>query len=170
MEIFQTILTIGGYCIAGGFALISLFGNSKKKLNEEDDQTASRLISNLKSTVDLQEKTLKKIEEDNRAHTKARDEEIRILRTDLDHLRGRNGLLEELFKGQNPDMQRFFKESPKLIEISHSNNDLLKQSIEATNSLAGIMTDFLKQLEKVTPGYVAKEITIETSNHQIPGL
>jgi uncharacterized coiled-coil protein SlyX len=129
---FSTLLTIFGYAgwgIAGVFGIIGLFDRSARARRQEDDATASNLITNLRTTTDLQEK------------------EIGVLRAkeieqgkEIAHLQGQVKTLSEIMQGRDPSMQSFFKEAPELLVMVKENNQSAKESAAAIVSLTNALT------------------------------
>lgn len=136
-------MTIGGWIIAGTLGLVGLFDRGKRERRKEDDQVASNLIKNLQTTSDLQEKKITKMQEDMAAHSKERDKEVQTLREELKHLTGRNSMLEDLFKGRDPQMQAFLKDAPLLIELAKKDHELIEQSSAAVTTLVEAMSKLI---------------------------
>lgn len=141
------IFTLGGWAVAGVFIIIGFFGQSSKLRREEADKLADGLIQRLNQTVEQQTKDIAKMQADMEAHTKSRDEEIRKLSDDLKHMQGRNAVLEELFKGRDPQMQAFLKDAPMLMEIAQSNNQLAKATNESVGSLADAVRELVERID-----------------------
>ena len=68
-------------------------------------------------------------------------------KSQLDHFKGRNAVLEELFKGRDPQMQAFLKDAPTLMEIAQSNNQLAKATNESVGSLADAVRELVERID-----------------------
>ena len=80
-------------------------------------------------------------------HTKSRDLEIKDLRTRVDHLTGRNSMLEDLFKGRDPLMQDFYKKAPKMIEAVNKNGEDLRKLEQTLRKFVDTITPVLMHIE-----------------------
>ena len=143
------ILTMGGWIIAGVLGIVGFFDRGKRERRKEDDDVASNLIKNLQVTADVQEKKIIKMQEEMEAHGKERDKEVQALREELKHLSGRNSMLEDLFKGRDPQMQAFLKDVPILMEITKKDHELIEQGSQALTVLVETMTKFLESYKPV---------------------
>ena len=141
---------MGGWVIAGVLTFVGLFNKQARERRREDEEVASNLIKNLQNTVDIQEKKISKMQEDMAFHTKERDKEVQNLREELKHLSGRNSMLEDLFKGRDPQMQTFLKEAPTLIELTKKDHELIEQSSEAVTALVKTMNEFVGSFNKLS--------------------
>ena len=83
-------------------------------------------------------------------HTLERNKEMQTLREELKHLSGRNSMLEDLFKGRDPQMQTFLKEAPTLIELTKKDHELIEQSSEAVTALVKTMNEFVGSFNKLS--------------------
>ena len=72
--------------------------------------------------------------------SRARDVEMKQMRDSLNHLQGRNAVLEELFKGRDPQMQNFLKDAPQLIQLAKANS-------EAIEHLTNKISEFLEAMK-----------------------
>lgn len=135
MPDLQTIINFGGYLIAAGLAVFSLFNSQWKQRQKDVDSTATNLINNLKTTVDIQEKTIAKIQKENSEHIVKRDAELKDLSAKLHELSGRNKVLEDLFKGRDPAMKAFFEDAPVILQIAKENNKLATDNSKAIHDL-----------------------------------
>lgn len=136
----MSILGIGGYFIVGLFVFLGLFKKNKDERAKQADNIADTLIARLQERV-------KQLEEDMAEHTKMRDDQIQKLQSTVDHLTGRNAVLEELFKGRDPAMQTFLKEAPTLITIARENNGLAKEVSQGLTSLENTLMKFVDTLQ-----------------------
>lgn len=153
-----TLLGFAGYILLGVFAFVGYFKKDTSALVEEADQVRQKLISSLKDTVDQQDRTLKKMQEDMEKHTEKRDLEVKDLRDKLHNLTGRNAVLEDLFKGRDPAMQSFLKDAPTLITIAHENNQLGKSTAESVKRMADALASLMQHIEGPTP---APQLTLQ---------
>lgn len=168
-ETIKEVIVYAGWAMAGLFAIAGYFNKENKQRESDGDKTASNLINNLKDTVGIQEKTIAKLQADMDAHTKARDVEIKQLQSDLNHLKGRNGLLEELFKGQDPDMQKFFNEAPELLILTKETHELAKNNAEMLAGLTQSMQIFVDKVSNMLPsGDITVNTIMPTSPESVP--
>ena len=135
-----------GWVLAGAFALLGMFNSKQRERRRDDDITAANLINTLKTTVDIQEKAIAKMRTDMEEHTRQRDVEIKELRDKVHNLSGRNGVLEDLFKGRDPGMQNFLKEAPMLMDIARENNGLAKETSKALVNLTNTIEHLVSRL------------------------
>lgn len=135
---------MGGWIIAGVLAVVGVFNKQSRERRKEDESVASNLIKNLQTTAEIQQKEIEKMKEDASAHSKERDKEVQALREDLKHLGGRNSMLEDLFKGRDPQMQAFLSEVPLLMEITKKDHELIEQGSKSLTVLVEAMTQFLE--------------------------
>lgn len=132
---FTTIITVGGWTIAGGLALYGVFNTQQRAREKESDQTASNLITNLRTTVDLQEKELTRLRDKETAQGK-----------EIAHLSGQLAMLERVVQGRDPAMQAFLKDAPGLFQIARENNGLAKANSEAITALTSSITLLVEAL------------------------
>lgn len=111
------ILDIVAVIGAAGAAAWYAFNNQKSTLRAADDTVSSNLIQNLKTTTDLQEKTIGQLSLKLDTTTK-----------ELHQMQGRNEMLEKLFNGSEGSILAFLKEAPKLVRIADENNALAKST------------------------------------------
>ena len=156
----QPFIENTGWIIAGALALAGVFNAKFRERRRESDETATNLINNLRTTVEVQEKSIAKMQHDMDEHTKQRDIEIKDLRDKVHNLSGRNSVLEDLFKGRDPAMQLFLKDAPNLMTIARQNNiliseqndlavknnDLAVKNSEAITALTNKMTELVSSL------------------------
>lgn len=142
------ILTIGGWIIAGVLAVVGVFNKQSRERRREDEDVASNLIKNLQTTVEVQEKTIAKMQETMEKHTKERNEEMQKLRDQMTHISGRNSMLEDLFKGRDPQMQAFLKEAPMLVEIIKADHELIEENTKMLTALGSAMSKFADSFSK----------------------
>lgn len=155
-------LGIGGYFVVGLFVFLGYFKRSTDDRRSEADKLADGLITRLQQTVDQQAKDMTALQEQMNKHTVQRDAEIKDLRGKVDHLTGRNGVLEDLFKGRDPAMQTFLKEAPTLITIARENNGLAKEMADGLGSLENTLMKFVDTLQPLL-------IHLELKKSQIVG-
>lgn len=124
-----TIITWGGYVIAGILAIVGAFNLQRQAQRTADDQTAANLIQNLKTTTELQEKEITRLRDKEAAQGK-----------ELAHLQGQLTMLKEIFQGRDPEMQEFLKTVPQLMIIAHENNGLAKAQADALAALTSQIT------------------------------
>lgn len=141
------ILEIAGFAVMGILVFTGAFSGKTRERRTEADDLSDKLITRLQQTVDQQAKDLDKMREDMNEHTKARDAEVKELRDQLKHLQGRNGVLEDLFKGRDPQMQMFLKDAPELMTIARANNSLAKENSEAITHLTQKLAQFIDTLQ-----------------------
>lgn len=134
------ILGFGGYIIGGIFAFYSLFDSRSTALRRANDETADQLIKNLQTSLDEEVKKREKVEID-----------TQTLRDEFNHLKGRNSMLEELFKGRNPQMDEVFKQAPEIFAIARDNNTVSKANGAAIAKLTETIENFIKALPPLTP-------------------
>lgn len=134
-----TVLGLGGYAVFGVMTFTGFFKKDDSR-RKESDTIADTLISRLQAQVTQMQKDMDE-------HAVMRDTEIKTLRSQVDHLSGRNSVLEDLFKGRDPAMQVFFKDAPKLFDIAHENNGLAKENAQAIQNLTGTMAKFVDTLQ-----------------------
>ena len=146
ITIILSHLNLAGWVVAGGFGLYGIFNKKQRERRIDDDQTASNLITNLKTSLDIQEKTITKMQSDMEMHSKARDVQIKELSEKVHNLTGRNGILEDLFKGRDPAMQNFLKDAPILMTIAHENNGLAKETSGALVNLTQTIQSLVERL------------------------
>lgn len=142
-----SILGFAGYVVAGIFAFRGQWDTASKTKQSEERQLSDDLIKRLQQTVDQQAKDLEKMRDDMKEHTRVRDLEVKDLRDKVKHLEGRNGVLEDLFRGRDPAMQTFLRDAPKLIEIAHANNALAKENSDALTHLTTTIASFVDTLQ-----------------------
>ncbi len=130
--ILGSVVTFGGYGIAGIFALVQMYSKSNQKRVSDNDQTATNLINNLKTTVDLQEKAIK----ENKALLDKTTKE-------LHQMEGRNSVLESLFNGSENSILAFLKQAPVLMDIAKENHELATANNKAITDLTNTMNNFL---------------------------
>lgn len=151
MSTFLSIMAVFGWIIAGGLSTFGILDSQKRSRREDEDKVAQNLITNLKLTTEEQDKTIKKMQADIAQHTKERDVEMKELAALVNHLQGRNSILEELFKGRNPKLDEFFKEAPSIFEITKENNEMSKSMQQSMKILTETMSDFLIKVELLIP-------------------
>lgn len=144
-----TLLGFGGYALVGIFAVLGYFNGTVSSRRKESDSLADGLISRLKETVDQQQKTMDATN-------------VRLDQTtkELHQMQGRNGMLEELFKGRDPAMQTFLQAAPRLIEIANENNVLAKATSTSVAAMADALTGFMIKLAESpspVPQFVLKD-------------
>lgn len=145
-----SVIGLSGYALVGFFAMMGYFKkNIVDERQNEADKVGDVLINRLKDTVDQQEKTITKMLSDMKEHTEKRDKEMSLMRDDLHKMKGRNELLEELFKGRDPAMQDFLKNAPMLVQIVKENNGLAKDSSEALTHLTDTIASFVNSLQPI---------------------
>lgn len=123
----QNIAAIGELItliVVAGSAAWYAFFNQRKSQQATDDDIASKLINNLKLTVDQQEKTIGGLTTKLDTTTK-----------ELHQMQGRNTVLEQLFNGSEGSILSFLKEAPKLTLIAEENNALAKKTSNDIKSL-----------------------------------
>lgn len=130
------IVTFGGWIAAGLVALIGIFNIQSRNRRRDDDATATSLINNLKTTVELQAKTIERLEKNQNE-----------MAGTLKHLEGRNKVLEELFKGRDPQMQEFLKGAPQLMEMARQTNEFTKTTAEGLTKLETALTTFVATIQ-----------------------
>lgn len=122
---------------AGALAVFGVFNTTMRARRREDDQTASNLIQNLKTTTELQDKEI----------TRLRDKETQQGK-EIAHLQGQLKVLTEIMQGRDPQMQQFLKSAPELIEIARENNGLAKEQSKAMTELT---TSIAALVAAITP-------------------
>lgn len=132
---FLPYLEAAGWVVAGILVVIGLFNRQTKQNRKDDDETASNLISNLKTTVDLQEKTINSL-----------NAKMEITNKELHQMQGRNSVLESLFNGNENSILAFLKQAPKLLEIAEDNNKLTKENFTATTNLTTAIAELVKKM------------------------
>lgn len=115
-----TVASVLAIAIVGALYFFGWLGGKENDRRKEADDVADTLINRLKEQVS-------QMATDMAEHTRSRDAEIKDLRTRVDHLTGRNSMLEDLFKGRDPLMQDFYKKAPKLIESVAKNGEDLRK-------------------------------------------
>ncbi|MDE2022414.1 MAG: hypothetical protein KGI71_05900 [Patescibacteria group bacterium] len=130
------ILTISGWAVAGFFVFLGFFGGGSKARREEAEKLADGLIQRLNQTVDQQGKDIEMLKTQLIDH-----------KSQIDHFKGRNAVLEELFKGRDPQMQAFLKDAPHLMEIAQSNNELANSTNKAVGSLADAVRELVERID-----------------------
>jgi hypothetical protein len=122
--ILEIVAVLGAILAAGIYA----FSGQRKKQQADDDEVASKLITNLKLTVDQQEKTIGGL-------TVKLDTTTR----ELHQMQGRNTVLEQLFNGSEGSILSFLKEAPELMRVAKENHQLaLTNSAELKQLTASI--------------------------------
>lgn len=145
--ILGTVAPFLGWFAFGVLAVIGLFNKSRRVQRLEDDQTASNLITNLRTTVDVQEKTINQMQVDAAKKDKESREETHALRDQLNQLVGRNTILEELFKGRDPKQDEFFKQAPDVFKIMRETHTLVQQQTNATVHLTEAITKLIDRMD-----------------------
>ena|SRR5579863_6864288 len=140
-------LNWGGWVVAGGFAVYGMWDKATNARHKDADDTATSLINNLKSTVDLQATQLKSYSEKLDQTTK-----------ELHLMQGRNSVLESLFNGSENSILAFIKEVPKLTRLTEENNTIAKANSDATTNLTKAITALLT---KMTPQSEKTTTTVE---------
>lgn len=136
-----------GWVIAGVLAVVGYFNIKTKDRQKESDGLADTLIKRLQQTVDSQTEDLKRMQVELDTRTNQRDQEIVTLQHDLSHLQGRNGLLEELFKGRDPSMDTFFKkDGPQILSMTQANTASIEILVQSINNLIHTLTPLLPLL------------------------
>lgn len=123
----QNIAAIGELItviVVAGSAAWYAFFSQKRSQQATDDDVATKLINNLKLTVDQQEKTIGGLTTKLDTTTK-----------ELHQMQGRNTVLEQLFNGSEGSILSFLKEAPKLTLIAEENNALAKETSNDIKSL-----------------------------------
>jgi outer membrane murein-binding lipoprotein Lpp len=139
-------VAVSGYVIAGVFALRGQWDTAAKQKRSEADELSDKLIERLQQTVDQQSKDLENMRVAMEKHTSERNKEVQTLRDDLKHLQGRNGVLEDLFRGRDPAMQAFLKDAPTLMEIARENNGLARETGQGLQKLEATLSRFVDNL------------------------
>ena len=134
------ILAIVGWGVTGFLVVTGIFGSKYTDRRKESDRLADDLINRLKETVEQQSKDIAELKT-----------QMSTQRAELDHVKGRNSVLEDLFKGRDPGMQQFLKDAPMLMEIAHANNALAKENSEAVSHLTDTLSTFFERLEPMLP-------------------
>lgn len=147
MPSIEMILTIGGYLLAGIVALFGYMNPMWRQRHTEADEVSDRLVNNLKLTVEAQEKSMEKMQKEMAEHSRRRDAEIKELNQKVHELQGRNGVLEDLFKGRDPSMKAFFEEAPQILVIAKENNELVKNTNLQVGNLAQAIEGLVKELK-----------------------
>lgn len=142
-----SVLAIAG---VGVFAFIGWFGKQKDGRQQESDALADTLINRLKEQV-------AQMQTDIDAHTVTRDAEIKELRTRVDHLTGRNSMLEDLFKGRDPLMQDFYKKAPDLIEGVRKNGEDMRKLEQTLTKFVDALQPVLVHIESRLPKKTKKK-------------
>ena len=130
------LLAVAGWIIAGIFVFVGIFGKGYGERRRESDELADGLIKRLKETVDQQSRDIELLKT-----------QMIEQKSQLDHFKGRNAVLEELFKGRDPQMQAFLKDAPTLMEIAQSNNQLAKATNESVGSLADAVRELVERID-----------------------
>lgn len=133
------IIGFGGYIVGGAFAVYGIFDMRARTLRTANEETARNLIANLQATVTQQEKVAAKQEKD-----------LGNLRDQLNHMSGRNSVLEDILKGRDPAMAAVFKEAPAIFEIARQNHAMSKSTNEAIVKLTTTLEEFLNRLPPLT--------------------
>lgn len=154
---FATLITLGGYAMAAILFIVAQFDKARREREQADDATASRLITNLKTTTELQEKEMERMRGEMASHKKERDEEIKGLTEKVNHMGGRNAVLEDLFKGRDPAMQVFLKDAPTLIALTKETNELAKGGNKSLDALTATLTRFVEALPHPPDATIAVE-------------
>lgn len=134
------VLAIVGWGVTGFLVVTGIFGSKYTDRRKESDRLADDLINRLKETVEQQSKDIAELKT-----------QMSTQRAELDHVKGRNSVLEDLFKGRDPGMQQFLKDAPMLMEIAHANNALAKENSEAVSHLTDTLSTFFERLEPMLP-------------------
>lgn len=142
------ILGFGGYAIVGALVVLGFFKKDDSR-RTESDSIADTLINRLQQTVEQQTKDIARMQFDMDRHTKDRDEQIRKLSDELQHMKGRNSVLEDLFKGRDPAMQAFLKDAPALFDVAKENNGLAREMAQGLGSLEGTLSRFIETLQPI---------------------
>lgn len=112
-SVIDIVAVLGAAAAAAWYA----FSGQRGSQRAADDVVASNLIQNLKTTTDIQEKTIS-------------DLSIKLDNTtkDLHLMQGRNTVLETLFNGSEGSIMAFLKMAPDLQRIADENNKLAKET------------------------------------------
>lgn len=142
------LLEFGGWVVAGIFVLLGMFGVSSKARRDENDSLTQNLITNLTTTVETQKVDIASLRSAMTQHTVERQAQITTLTNKITHLEGRNSLLEDLFKGRDPDMQQAVKRSPQMFAMIEETNKLVKDGQLALTSLTKTIEDLVKKMPR----------------------
>lgn len=123
-----TIFELAGWVLAGGLGLYGIFNRQRKQTKQEDDQVAANLITNLKSTADLQKEEI----------TTLRAKEVEQGK-EIAHLQGQVKVLSEIFQNRNPEMTEFMK------LLTHAS----QQGMEYMNTTSQMLLEMKKWMERV---------------------
>jgi len=118
------LLTLGGWVIAGVLAFVGILDRATRQRRKEDDNTASNLIQNLKTTTELQEKEIVTL----------RSKEVEQGK-EIAHMQGQMKVLSEILQGRDPDMQ--------------AHMELGKHNAEVLALLAQTMNTFIETLQPI---------------------
>ena len=138
-ETLGILAGVAGWLVAGVFTFIGLFSTQSKSNRADDDNIATNLINNLKSTVD-------QLKEDKDTMSAKLDETTRQLHL----MQGRNSVLESLFNGNENSILAFLKQAPDMMAFAQENNALAKSNLEATTSLTASIDNLVKSMTLAT--------------------
>lgn len=124
----SSVFAIAGWIAAGALALIGYFDRQRRVRRADDDQVASNLITNLKTTADLQEKELVAL----------RGKEVEQGK-EIAHLQGQVKVLAEILQGRDPDTKAILGQIPDIAKIAKHNG-------EAIEKLTNTMNQFMEKL------------------------
>lgn len=130
------LLAVVGWTIAGFFVVMGIFGSKNSERRRESDVLADGLIQRLKETVEQQSKDIAELQT-----------QMVNQQAELNHVKGRNAVLEDLFKGRDPSMQQFLSDAPTLMEIARENNGLAKEMGNGLSKLEGTLARFIDTLQ-----------------------
>ena len=151
MNTTLTIISIGGYVLAGVFAFIGIFNKQRQDREKLDDQTASNLIQNLKTTVDIQKTEIAGLTEDKIEQGKT-----------IAHLEGQVKVLTDMVALRDPETMKAIAMIPDLHLIGERNGETLKKLTDA-------MTDFMTKFTASLPASGTVKTTVTTESVPAPG-
>lgn len=126
-------MSVAGWVIAGALGLAGVFNMQRQQRRRDDDQTASNLITNLKTTADLQDKELVSL----------RTKEVEQGK-EIAHLQGQIKVLTDILQGRDPKTLATLEQIPLIYTAAMKNGESIEK---LTRAMADFMASFQKALE-----------------------